>query len=622
MLKRQLRIYIEARIVIMIKKYLLMAAATGLVTAAGVFASIPEGGSPLFRKARDFYAAGQYDSTIVLIREHLRRDGRDPEAFNLVPLIVEAYMRRGENEQVHRLIGTYKQGYPTAPFIPRLTYLEGVAYARQAKPAKALTSFSNALGLGVSADLFNLILSNTENICGRSLSVDELSSLSSRGELHAVLLEIIRFYEIQKLFASGQTVRARNSAEEFRRMYPRSRYSERVRELLNKISKVQQKGAAPVQVGLLAPMTGEDAQIGQFILQGVKLALDTHNARAQNPIKLIVYDTKGNPVETAKKSKELITKDQAQLCIGPILSSTAAVSAAMFSGKDIVMLTPTANEDGISSIGDNIFQMNVTLGAMARKLARYALENLNIREFAIIAPNTAFGYAMADAFKEELGRRSIEVIHEEYFDEGKHDFTPELRRLRHRLLCRRLEAIAAERGDMRRITQVSRADSLRYADTTFAVGGLFMPLSDYEDVVKLAPQVVFQRIRTQMLGAGRWDDPRVPSEGKRYVHDAIISVGAQHSQESDEWQKFSAAYRARFNSDANRIAAMGYDAAMLVIKAVNETGGTDVGRLKRTISAVQGYNGVSGMVSFDPHTGANSEVLIMKVTETGLMRVH
>ena len=609
-------------LIIMNKKFLLAAAVAALLSAGDAFASIPEGGSPLFRRARDFYAAGQYDSTIVLIREHLRKNGRDPESFNLVPLVAEAYMRKGEFPQVHRLIAMYRQKFPDAPFIPRLTYLEGVAYARQARPAQALTSFSTALELGISADLFNLTLTNAENVCGRSLSVDELSSLSTRGELHAVLLEIVRFYEIQKLFKSGQLVRARNSAEEFRKRYPRSRYNDQVKDLIGKISKEQQKGTAQVQVGLLAPMTGEDAEIGRFILQGVKLALDNHNSRAQTPIKLIVYDTKGSSVETAKKSKELLTKDQAQLCIGPILSNTAAVSAAMFSGKDIIMLTPTANEDGISSIGDNIFQMNVSLGALARRLARYALENMNIREFAIIAPNSGFGHAMAEAFKDELGRRSIEVVHEEYFEEGIHDFSQPLRRLRTKLLTRRLEAIAAERGNMMRITHPTRSDSIRYLDTTFAIGGLFMPLLDYEDVVKLAPQVVFQRLRTQMLGTGRWDDPRVPSEGKRYVHDAIISVTPQLDQENERWTDFNRAYRARYNEPPNRISAMGYDAARLVIKAVGDAGGTDIARLKKAFTAVQEYSGVSGIVSFDPHTGANNEVQIMKVTETGFLRVH
>jgi len=469
---------------------------------------------------------------------------------------------------------------------------------------------------------------NADLICGRSLSGEELSKLSGRAELHPVLLEIVRYYEIQKLIASGQAVRAKNSAEEFREAYPRSRYTESVKEFLSHFVKEQQqqkkKGPSSLQVGLLAPMTGEDADIGKFILQGVKLAVDGHNSRGESPIKLIVYDTKGSPVETAKKSKELLVKDQAQLCIGPVLSNTAVVSAAMFSDKDIVMITPTANEDGISAIGDNIFQMNVSLGTMARRLAKYAVDNMSIRDFAIVAPSSGFGFAMADAFKDELGRRNIQVVYEEYFPEGTHDFSGMLNRLRGALIRRRLEEILAERGLAQKLTTLSNSDSLRYSDSTLAVGGLFMPLSEYEDVAKLSSQVVFRRIRTQMLGTGVWSDPRVPSgsEGKRYANNAIVSVGIQPDASGEPWQAFAAAYKARYNDEPNRIAAMGYDAAMLVIKAAAEAGGADVAKLKKALASVKEYGGLSGLITFDPVTGANGEAIIMKVTDKGFVRVH
>jgi len=585
-------------------------------------------GSPVFSRARDFYAAGQIDSVIAVVREHLRKNGRDPESYTLVPLVIEAYVRRGDYAQVRRLTDMYRQRFPESPFLPRLAYIEGVANAREERPVQALVSFSTALTLGVSADLLNAVAGNADLICGRSLSGEELAKLSGRAELHPVLLEIVRYYEIQKFIASGQAVRAKNSAEEFRETYPRSRYTESVKEFLSQFVKEQQqqkrKGPSPLQVGLLAPMTGEDADIGRFILQGVKLAVDGHNSRGESPIKLIVYDTKGSPVETAKKSKDLLVKDQAQLCIGPVLSNTAVVSAAMFSDKDIVMITPTANEDGISAIGENIFQMNVSLGTMARRLAKYAVDNMSIRDFAIIAPSSGFGFAMADAFKDELGRRNIQVVYEEYFPEGTHDFSGTLNRLRGALIRRRLEEILAERGLAQRLTTLSHSDSLRYADSTLSVGGLFMPLSEYEDVAKLSSQVVFRRIRTQMLGTGVWSDPRVPSgsEGKRYANNAIVSVGIQPDVTGESWQSFAAAYKVRYNDEPNRIAAMGYDAAMLVIKAAAEAGGQDIAKLKKALASVKEYSGLSGLITFDPVTGANGEAVIMKVTDKGFVRVH
>ena len=589
------------------------------VFSADLFSA--DGGSALFKRARDFYAAGQYDSTIVIIREHLRKNGRDPESYTLVPLIAEAYVRKGEYAQFRRLIDMYRQKFPDAAFSARLYYLDGVANAKEQKHMQALMSFSRALDLGVSTELYSLALSNAEHICGRSLSVEELSSLSNRGDLHASLLEIVRLWEVRKLALAGQTVRAQNSADEFRRLYPRSRYLEQIRDMLGRSNPKEQKKTSSMQVGLLAPLSGDNAAVGKMVLQGAKLAVDRYNSAAPSPLKLIAYDTKGSPIETARRSRDLLLKDQVPVCIGPVLSSTAIVSAAMFADKNIVMISPTANEDGISSIGDNIFQMNVTVGSIAHKLAKYALDNLNIREYAVIAPANSFGYAMADAFKEELAKRNIEVVFEEYFPDGTHDFTPILNQLRQTLLRRHLEKLAADRGNLQKITQISRADSIRYNDSTLAVGGLFMPLAT-EDVVKLGPQVVFRRIRTQMLGAGGWNAPNVPVDGRRYVQNAIISVGFQPNQSSDEWKEFAAAYRAQYNEAPSSIAALGYDAAQLVIKTIEESGGTDPAKLKRNLSVTQGYSGLSGAVSFDQTDGANSEAMIFRVTENGFVRVQ
>ncbi len=577
-----------------------------------------ESGSPLFQKAMKYYSAGQYDSTIIVIRDHLKKNGKDPEAITLVPLIIEAYMRKGEYVQVHRLIDMYRQKYEDAPYIPRLYYLEGVANAKEEKHSAALLSFSKALELGVSPELENLTITNVENICGRAMAVEELSAISVKATLHTTLLEIVRFYEVQKLFSAGQVVRARNSAEEFRKLYPSSKYDVQIKDVLGQ-SRERQK--TTVQVGMLAPLSGDDAEVGKRVMQGAKLAIDDYNSRTPQAVKFIVYDTKGNMIETARKSKDLLYKDQVPVVIGPVLSYTATVSSAMFTGKDILMISPTASEEGIAELGDNIFQMNITIGSLGTKIARYAVENLNIKDFAVFAPNNSYGHAMAEVFTDELRKLNIEVVHTEFYEDGIHDFTPHFMKLRQSLLTRHLEKISADKGNLQKITQVSRKDSIRYVDSTFAVGGLFMPV-EADDVLKLAPQAVFHRIRTQMLGSAGWYDPKIPAEGKRYVQNAIISTGFEPDQQSKPWLDFKAAYRARYNADPDKIAALGYDAAQLVIKAIEETGGLDVTKMKKALSSIRGYKGLSGQVSFNPLTGANTEAAIMKVTESGFVRVQ
>lgn len=103
-------------------------------TALVVFATIvlncaaPKTGAQLvFKRANDFYAVGQMDSVIAVIREHLRKNGRDPEAYRLVPLVMDAYLRKGEFAQVHRLTSMYRQKFPESSFLPRITYLDSIA---------------------------------------------------------------------------------------------------------------------------------------------------------------------------------------------------------------------------------------------------------------------------------------------------------------------------------------------------------------------------------------------------------------------------------------------------------------------------------------------------------------
>ena len=182
--------------------------------------------------------------------------------------------------------------------------------------------------------------------------------------LNMKLLEVVKFHEIANFSLMGQFTKAQNYAEEFRNMYPRSVYDSKIREL---ISLAQQKQRGVVQIGVLVPISGDEAEIGKSIYQGVQLAVDQANQMNGITAKAIVLDTKGNMVETVRRTRELVDDHRVPVIIGPVLSHTATVSAAMLMGKQTIMISPTATDDGISALGKNIYQMNVTLGVLGKK---------------------------------------------------------------------------------------------------------------------------------------------------------------------------------------------------------------------------------------------------------------
>ncbi|NLG19466.1 MAG: ABC transporter substrate-binding protein [Fibrobacter sp.] len=568
----------------------------------------------VLERATGYYKAGNYDSTIIVIRNYLKKNGKGNESEALVPLICEAMVRKGDYDSMHRLFSMFRQKFPGSRFTPRLWYLEGVALGREEMYSQSISAFSACLDGGVSSVLDSLSLANTEVIC-RQMPSGEVSEIAQL-PLHYRILEIVRYYEINGFYSMGQFAKVQSQAEDHRRSFPRSRYESILRDLALK-ARDQQK--VTLQVGILAPVSGDEAEVGKRVVQGAQLGIELLNRQNGMSVKNIVLDTKGNMVETARRTKEFIDDHRVPVIIGPVLSHTATVCAAMSVGKPVVMISPTATDDGIAGLGKNIFQMNATMGVLGQKAARYAVENLNIKEFAIMAPQTSYGMLMAESFKEELRKKNVELVAEEYFEEGANDFAAQFLSLRSKLLKRYLEKKVLDKGgDFSR--KIARSDSLKYVDSTLSVGGLFIP-ADAEDVVMIAPQVIFHRIRTQMIGSNGWHNQKTIQDGRQYVANAIISTSSEIDQNSREWQEFRAAYKAKFNSEPDRVAALGYDAALVVMKTLKEAG-DDPAKLADAMLKSQGFSGITGKITFDQESGANNEAVIFKISESGFIRVQ
>jgi ABC-type branched-subunit amino acid transport system substrate-binding protein len=571
--------------------------------------------SDIFSRSVRLYKAGDYDSTIAVIKAYLKEHGKGPEAEFLVPIIMEAFLRKGDVASVGRLYDLYHKKFRSSPFMARVYYLNGYAEAKERSFETAFEMYSKALETGVSNDLDTAIMRSVEVICANALPVDDLRNACDEGDNHPRIREVACYYEIVKRLADGDVGKAKKCMNAFRENHAGSRFEVQIGDQL--VAAVPKKG---ISVGLMAPLSGDDADIGKRVSQGVQLAIDKYNLRNQIQIKLIALDTRGVPLEAARKTAVLLERDHVPLFIGPLLSSTATVAAAMAVGKETVMLTPTATDDGIAELGPNLFQMNITLGVLGRKAARYALSNLNIREFAIVAPHSNYGIAIAAAFRDEVTKSGASVFDEEYFEEGGNDFTAQFRNLRTKLLLRKLNTQHA--AGAKPMVKISTADSIKYADTSVSIGAIFMP-GETDDIVMLAPQVAFNRIKGQLLGSTGWHTQKTLTDGKHYVLNAIIATVFEPDSSWKKWPEFRREYAARFREEPDRVAALGFDAGNLAAKALENSGGSGkASKIAEALATTQKYEGTSGVISFDRTTRTNSEAVILKITPGGFVRVQ
>ncbi len=578
----------------------------------GVVSSlIAQDAREVLSRAQWHYRAGRYNSTIVVIRDFMIAYGKDPGVEYLVPLAMEAFVRKGDFAPMISLYDLFHDKFPVSAYMPRVSYLYGYSQARQGFFPRALAAYSAALGGGVSGDLDSLIMASVAVIRrdapALNIAPDERAALHPR--IRAALAGDPGFGPDRSAPDKEESVALVESVS------PSPVEANDVG--------AADEGSVDAFIGLLVPLTGDDADVGRRILQGVELAIENHNAGQRTRFTLRTRDTKGSLIETARKTKELLGGNRMPAIIGPVLSPTATVAAGMLIGKETVMLTPTATDDGIASLSPNIFQMNITLGVLARSVARYAFENLNIHEFVIVAPRTAIGGAMSAAFREEVMKNGGTIYDEESYEEGGSDYTPLFVNLRKKLIIRTLDRRAKERGgDYRPVRSLSWADSARFADSTVSTGAIFLP-SDAEDVATLAPQIAFNRIKAQLLGSSGWRSPKTTVDENQYIRDAIISTPFEPDGSWREWHSFANDYAARFHEEPDRVAALGFDAGTLVAAAIDSAGAPPMAsRIRDILSKVRRFEGASGYISFDPKDRTNTEAAILKLTPGGFVRVQ
>jgi ABC-type branched-subunit amino acid transport system substrate-binding protein len=582
----------------------------------------------VIRRAQAFYKAGKLDSTISMVRIYLKNHGEDKSSREMVPLLMESLVRKGDYPFSRRLFQIYIKRYPSSPFLPRLWYLEGISLVKEKDYNGSFSAFSNALNGGVSATLDSLIRSAASRISEKVLTGDECSALSARADLYPSIQEIVKYFDLVKLNQAGKMASARLKANDYVKKYPRSPYLALIKDMLDRTGK-QQKGT--VEIGVLAPLSGSEAEIGKQIAQGIQLAVDRSGLFFDFKIQLIMCDTRGNMLETARKVQELIYEHHIAAIIGPVLSQNAIVAASTLVGKDVVMITPTATDDGIATLGTNIFQMNVPLGFLGAKIARYAIDNCMIRDFVIFSPANGYGAALSKGFRDEVEKRGAEIVDEQVYEEGTRDFKEQYDKLRLKLNARKQARTALEKSlagdDLKTRRAPQKNEKPHYVppeDTTLQVGGMFIP-AESEDVVMISSQLPFHRIRAQLLGSTGWYNPKTITDGKDYVNDAFISNNFQAASDSDrEWQDFKGVYKTRYSSEPERIAALGYDAASLLLQAIKDKGGDKVSasQIAQALSSVKGYKGASGVISFDPAQRVNTEAAIMKIKDKQFIRVQ
>ena len=448
------------------------------------------------------------------------------------------------------------------------------------------------------------------------LTIDELSSLVDNYPQANMAGEIV-FYLGKRHYDNQKYKRAVRIFEKYLNNYPSGKHSQKVNRLLAEAVKEANK---KIVIGVLSPLTGSYADYGINMVEGIKLVFNDLSRIGNKEIELITIDTQGSPVRATKAVKTLVREEPVAI-IGPLRSESAVGAATVAGYNGIPLITPTASEQGITELATNIYQISPSAENIATALAEYAVTDLGIKDFGIIAPGDFTGRQVSRAFAQKVYQLDGEVLSNTFYEIGQTDFSNQIKPLREILLMRTEEQIAdtANAIDSTEYYDFEEEEWLEQEDWRVYLGGLFLPGYPSE-LALLVPQIRYHVISTTYLGLDGWDSQELMDKIDRYIQGSIFATDYHPGSEGKIWDDFYSKFYIKYNHEPNRVSALAYDAANM-IKLALEDGAYTAEGVNAFLRSIENYPGASCIINFKSSGNANNSVSIYEIGDVSIAKI-
>jgi branched-chain amino acid transport system substrate-binding protein len=180
----------------------------------------------------------------------------------------------------------------------------------------------------------------------------------------------------------------------------------------------------PLKVGVLAPLTGGVAVIGNGEVNGIKLRLKQINHEiAGRRVELFVEDDAGDPTAGLTKAQKLIERDQVDVFLGPLLSHVVLAVADYVGGKGVPQMTLVAQPPEAAKYPTTLIP-SWNAVQIGRMIGDYAVKKMGYKRALIISSKYVFGARVSDGFRAGFTAAGGTIVKEVYPPLGTPDFAP------------------------------------------------------------------------------------------------------------------------------------------------------------------------------------------------------
>lgn len=352
--------------------------------------------------------------------------------------------------------------------------------------------------------------------------------------------------------------------------------------------------------------------VSQGLYMGYLLAAEEFNQRNADKKAFIRYQNTGAVMDSAGYAmNHLAWSNNVDAVLGPLFSEPAMRIAELAEEYQVPVLAPLANADSLNIDNPYVYQANPTFSSHGKKMAAYAVNQLNMDTLAVFAEKGSLGASSAYAFRQEAERLGAHIQHffvEDLQSKG-YDITEYTEKFAPDTVARGSASYTLNANGR---TLNSRGDSV----LVNSIDGLYAPFtgqaaSTLVDLLMIDLQVM--QIDFPVLGSQEWGAIEIP-EDRLQGRDIYFTESFYINSNSERVSQFREDFKQRFGREANRFAMIGYDSADYLLRVLEEI--ENPALLKDVMRTYPMYEGLISNINFGG-THVNQEVKIFEMDETG-----
>jgi branched-chain amino acid transport system substrate-binding protein len=340
----------------------------------------------------------------------------------------------------------------------------------------------------------------------------------------------------------------------------------------------------PIRLGVIPPITGSNALLGQQGREGAEFAVAQINARKgkvydDRPLEIVLEDATSDNQTAVAAMNKLVTEN-VDVIVLPVLSTQIQAMAPVVKPTGIPWLTGGTAVKNTQLGLNNLFRFRASDAITASAIVNFLVKELKKQKIAILHSSEAFGVGGAQQCENTLTKLGLTSVLDIAYPIGQKDFTPEFLRIKQ-----------------------AGAD------------GVILYVQNPSDTA-----IILGSYKQQNLGIPLVGSPSLANEGalEAAKDNANGCYGAlDYIIGTPRTNDFITAFEAQFHEKPDVGTGSGWvvDAVTLYADTARKIGSTDKAKIIDALHDVKGWEGILGTHTCDPDGNMIHEVGIVQIVD-------